>query len=270
VLQKYAPLRAKQWMTVLDGLEKERDADRAVLVLRWMEANDAGANRTHFDAVVTACSRSGDLDQAEKLLHEMDNKGLNTKRQTPLRCTLEILHTSSSAGAVDAVLQKNALRLNPLQWTSVLNGLGWKKQGADRAVLVLRWMEANGTAPNDHHYQSVLRAYEKGDNWEQVHELIAVMHNKDIGPVRDLTRFCAMELQQADASASSVDEVLNKYTKHAPLQPQQWASLLNGFAKAEDDGRAILVLRWMEANGAAPSVVRDAISRHFLCDQSRE
>jgi hypothetical protein len=113
-----------------------------------------------------------------------------------------------------------------------------------------------------------MRAYENGGNWEQVHELMAEMHNKDIGPVRDLPRICAMELEQADASASSVDEVLDKYTKHAPLHPQQWASLLNGFA--EDDGRAILVLRWMEANGAAPNVVRDTISRHCLCDQSRE
>ena len=136
--------------------------------------------------------------------------------------------------------------------------------------MVLRWMEANGAAPGDHHYHSVMCAYENGGNWEQVHELMAEMHHKDIGPVRDLTRFCRLELQQADASASSVDEVLNKYKKHAPLQPQQWASLLNGFAKAEDDGRAILVLRWMEANGAAPNVVRDAISRHFLCDQRRE
>jgi hypothetical protein len=96
------------------------------------------------------------------------NKGLDTESLTPLRCTLEILHTSSSAGAVDAVLQKNSLRLNLRQWTSVLNGLGWKKQGADRAVLVLRWMEVNGAAPDDRHYHSVMSAYEKGDNWEQL------------------------------------------------------------------------------------------------------
>jgi hypothetical protein len=72
VLQKYALLSAKQWTTVLGGLAKERDAGRAVLVLRWMEANDAGANHIHFGTVVTAYGRNGDLDQAE-----------NTRRPNP-------------------------------------------------------------------------------------------------------------------------------------------------------------------------------------------
>jgi hypothetical protein len=57
---------------VLSRLTKVQDVDRAVLVLRWMEANAAkGANITHYSVVLDAMQAGGDWDGVHEMMEQV-------------------------------------------------------------------------------------------------------------------------------------------------------------------------------------------------------
>jgi pentatricopeptide repeat protein len=282
---KYAPLAPLQWAAILAILaqaevaatlsvswtEIRRKLSRAVLVLRWMEANGTPPDTIHYKKMIEAYERRSQWGRVHALIEEMHLKGIGPVRDLARLCTTEVQQAHASASAVDEVLKKYAEYppLAPPQWAAVLNTLAQAKDD-ERALLVLRWMEANGASPSAMHYQKVIEAYERRSKWDRVHALIEEMHRKGIGPVRDIPRLHAVEVQQAHASASAVDEVLKKYAEYPPLHRRQWTAVLNTLAQAGDEERAVLVLRWMEANGASPNAIQDAILSHFPFYQSRE
>jgi predicted Zn-dependent protease with MMP-like domain len=213
------------------------------------------------------------------LIAEMHHKGIGPLRDLTRLCAAEVRQADASAGAVDQVLKKYTKYAPPapLKWIPMLDSLA---EDTERATLVLRWMEANGAAPNAMHYQKVVQACEKDSNWDQVHVLIAEMHHKGIGPLRDLTRLCAAEVRQADASAGAVDQVLKKYTKYVLHNPEQWAAMLTGLVhesrvlargtmQVGDTERVTLMLRWMEANGAAPNAIMHYERALQVCEKEK-
>jgi hypothetical protein len=277
---KHTPLHAGQWNKILSGLancaagpvggEEHEGVLRAVLVLKWMHSNGATPDVGHYTTAANGCAKAGGWNTLHSIMAEAIDNGLGKLPGLTRLCVEELSAGEAKAAAVDVVLQRFAGHgaFTAAQWTIVLNGLA-EAQDAAQAVLVLQWMHVHGMALDVRHYGAAANACEQAGDWARLGGLMAEVDEKAAtsdtlaGPLPGLTRFCYGELSHTDTNASAVDGVLQRYTKHRPFQPAQWAALLTSFANVHDDERGELVLQWMEANGADPDAIQNAILSHF-------
>ena len=245
VLQRYAQLTVRQWTAVLNMLARQQEATRAMLVLQWVNKQDANlTNEFHYSCVIDACAKRGQWEHALEMLAEAKRKGIEADAIT----YNSVINACAQGGQWERALEmlaeakREGIEANAITYNSVINACAKGGQW-ERALEMLAEAKREGIEVDTITYSSVINACAQGGQWERALEMLAEAKREGIeaDTIMYAATLDAVRGRPAEARALWLEALeLGLFVRPSLPTPKLWQFDLH----EHSEGSAVAAVRW--------------------------
>lgn len=237
------------WTAMVSGYSKHGHAKEAVKLLHFMENEGIQPNEVTFVNILSACASPIHLECGKQIHDEMIKTGM--KPNTIVNNTLVDMYVKCvSLEDAYQIFHKMPER-DVISWTVMIAGYG--KYGYVEVAFELFWqMEQSGVRPNEVTYLSILGACANLGQGKHVH--VGILKN-------DLKANLLLENALIDmyAKCGGIDDAYRVFENLSGKDAISWHAMMAGYAKYGFTDEVIRLFQQMEQQGINANEVTFAI-----------